>query len=121
MANKKFDWYRFQWVNATATVRRFDWHRFAWVMPTEQLPTGTTAPLPTSTVATHEMTDIDIAEEAREGRKLIRQFGFYDSAMLHMTTLHHQYVRTCEATGRLSVGSTLKAIGLSVPVALALR
>ena len=74
-------------------------------VPKEQLPVGVAAPLPTSQVATHEMSDIDIAEEARDGRKLIRQFGFYDSAMLHMTTLHHQYVRTCEATGRLSVGS----------------
>ena len=113
MANKKFDWYRFKWVQATETVRRLE-------MPTEQLPVGTEAPLPTSQVATHEMSDVEIAEEARDGRKLIRQFGFYDSAMLHMTTLHHQYVRTCEATGRLSIGSTLKAVGLSIPVALAL-
>ena len=67
---------------------------------------------------TEDMTYDEIAEEARAAQKLVKQFGFYDSGLMHLGVLHRQYKRTCEATGRMPYGSTLKASILGLPMGL---
>ena len=79
-------------------------------------PTPKEIKLGTKGIPTSKMTADQLAVEARTDRKLLRAVGWSDAAAFHPQTMHHQYKRVTEATGRLPYGSNIWAMGVTLAI-----
>ena len=59
--------------------------------------------LPDDWPKTEDMSDTELAEEARAQRHLLTAVGFFDSAIFHAAIMNQQYLRICQFTGTIPV------------------
>ena len=76
--------------------------------------------LPDDWPKTEDMTDAELAEEARAQRHLLRASGFFDSAMFHPQLMNQQYLTGMSIQWRDTHQAVFAIIRISLSVAIAI-